>query len=168
VGARRGIWLFRVVFYGAALAFLAVHFWPGGDARPATTPDRSLVGSTSQGRAITLRVRDRNVRALDMTFSTRCTGGQVWVPRWWPAEGAPVHFHNLGRTFDVRERTDRDAPDGTRSRMDSWMYGRTSADGHSATGLARFVGGFSGGRYRRPMACDSGVVAWSVRLGQRS
>src|SRR4051794_40203151 len=52
VGARRGIWIFRVVVYGAAAAFIAVHFWPHGSSA-ARVPE-TLKGRTSQGRAITL------------------------------------------------------------------------------------------------------------------
>jgi hypothetical protein len=136
-----------VVFYGIALAFIAVHFWPHGQSAVAEVPP--LEGWTSQGRAIDLRVGRHGVMALDMTFRTECGGGRVWFPRWWPADNAPVHFHNRGHDFSVREH-----PGG----VEAWMTGTTSSDRRAAHGIARYTEDVGGGR-----VCDSGTIAWTVR-----
>jgi hypothetical protein len=162
VGAARGIWIFRVVFYGAAVAFLAVHFWPHGSGRSAAAAVPPLSGVTSQGLAIKLRAGDRGVHALDMRFRTRCSRGQTWIPRWWPSDHAPVPFHNRGPVFDVRESNQWTAADGARGRMRAWMTGRRSSDRRSVSGVTRFVAVFDRGSYGQPLLCDSGPVSFRV------
>jgi hypothetical protein len=162
VGATRGIWLFRVVFYGAAIAFLTVHFWPHGGESRAAVSEPTLSGSTSQGQAIKLRVGGKRVTALDMRFRTRCSNGAIWFSRWWPADGAPVPFKNRGPAFDVREPNAWTASDGARAHMYAWLTGETSADRRTATGAAHLVAVFNGGRYARPVRCDSGPVAYTA------
>jgi len=105
----------------------------------------TLKGRTSQGRAITLQVSGDKVSALDMTFRAPCGDGRVWSPRWWPAEGAPVHFHNDGHRFHVRE---------SGADVELWMTGHTSADRRSVSGITRFTG------RSRGSVCDSGIVTF--------
>jgi hypothetical protein len=151
VGALKGIWIFRVVFYGVALAFIAVHFWPDGKSVAADV--RPLEGWTSQGRAVELTVGRRGVTALDMDFRVPCGDGTAQFERWYPAEGAPVHFQNRGHAFFVREKD---------TMADSWMTGHVAADGSSASGLTHMTT-----RYGNHL-CDSGLVRWSVHRRPRS
>ena len=116
-----------------------------GHSAPVGGP---LEGTTSQGRAIVLRVGRHGAKALDMTFSAPCGDGREWYPRWWPADGAPVRFHNRGQDFAVREKN---------GDAEAWMSGRISEDRRSASGVARMTADFNG------QVCDSGVVTWTVR-----
>jgi len=152
-----------VVFYGIAATLIALHFWPDADASPRVRPLTKLEGITEQGRAIRILAGKDGARALDMTFRARCTYGRPWLPRWWPAEGAPVHFFNRGRAFSVRESTYRSERNGTHAHIESWMNGRESPDRRTAWGEARLTGMFQGGPYRRTQVCDSGVVRWTVQ-----
>ena len=127
------------------LALGVLHLGSHGNSAPVGGP---LEGTTSQGRAIVVRVGRHGAKALDMTFSAPCGNGRDWYPRWWPAEGAPVHFHNRGQDFAVREKD---------AHVEAWMTGRTSEDRHSAAGVARITADFDG------RVCDSGIVRWSVR-----
>jgi hypothetical protein len=113
-----------------------------------------------QGIPITVRASRSGVRAFDMRFRTHCTGGQTWVSRWWPADGAPVPFRNRGRDFQVEETTPGTRADGTHSYIESWMIGRRSADGRSVSGQTRLTATFWRGGGRN--VCDSGLVRFTV------
>ena len=150
-------WIFRAVFYPAALGLLAFLLVgnPIGDAKEA--PYWTLRGRTDQGDDIKLRLDAHGrVRTFDVRADLYCEGGGISNTGWHPSEGgAPARFGSRGPRFEAVENRRYARPDGSTLIVGAVLRGRVSRTHASGTvEMTRTVDGHE--------QCSSGAVRWTA------
>lgn len=143
-----------------ALVALVMDNSSGDDA--GAISGRTLIGETGQGRPLEMVLnKQHRVEFFDTRLTATCTDGQAWGTRWYPAEGAPIHFSHRDGEVTATERTEHRFEDGTVGRIGSTMHGRVVDGGDAVEGTMRLVARFYRGGVETA-ACDSGYVQWAV------
>ena len=108
---------------------LGTHDWASGADGPELT---ALTGRTSDGVRIQMEVLDGRLQSFDTHVKVHCLNGETRQWRWYPADGVPVPFHQVGRHFRVIERSSLTSR--TPVSYGNSMYGVLTEDGRTAYG----------------------------------
>ena len=151
--ARRVIWGFRALLYGAAALGAALLLSGGGDgARLPRRPDR-------QGNSFRMELEDGRPTNLGTYFGAKCERGADWRARWWSFDGKTARFRFDDGELRVSEKLTRDYRNG-------WIGDRTftleaRVDDERVSGTMRYV---ETQRYTdgTSYVCESGDVSFSA------
>jgi hypothetical protein len=153
----RPLWIFRLIFYPAAIGLIVLLVaGRGGADEPA---GGWLLGSTAQDRSFELRVVGGRPVYFDTYLAGRCSDGQDWHLHWYRPENAGVLTVRPPR-FSASEAYSTNADEqGRYSSVWLRMEGRL-VDGKATGRLSMRIVHVES--YRRSVECTSGWVAFSA------